>query len=358
MELIRFATIKLTRPAPQELGRWPYRSRDGVEVQTVKIHGDCRDITEDYASDNRAGPTIAWPYEHDVVRLAVFAVVPADLARCDSERRVRIPAGPRERAEAAIQEYADFLAVAHQCRRLIRSPEPCLAIRLDELDAQAARPSGRIAPPSHERPRARMLPILTPASTLPGAVSDRLDGLALLADSLSEESALARIRDLFRLFERAFATGPNDSIGPLTSFLRSSPYPVGYELDEVKYWMQSLRPEVTHADRREAYARSPEVEPYLGRIEWAAYDVLLNKKDWRSRRPERREAVSFRAGVSPDRSGVTIFNPGATILVDWMDPFDVFPRDWGSRLSVGPPWIPLGNDAPGEAPRSHAVGTQ
>lgn len=341
MELMRFATIKLTRPAPQELGRWTYHSRDAVEVQTVKIDGECRDITEDYASEVGAGGRVAWPYEDDAVRVAVSAVVTTDLATSDAQGRIEIPPKPRARAEAAIQEYADFLAVAHQCRRLIRSPEPCLAIRLDVHDMQVVGGSRTIAPPNHERPRARMLPVLTPGSKLSGAVSDRLDGLALLADSLSEESALGRIRDLFRLFERAFASGPHDSIRPLTSFLRSSPYPIGYEVDEVTYWMETLRHEVTHADRRDAYARSPEVEPHLGRIEWAAYDVLLNKRDWRSRRSERRDAVSFHAGISSDRSGVVLFNPAATILVDWMDPFDVFSRDWSSRLSIGPPWIPL-----------------
>lgn len=53
-----------------------------------------------------------------------------------------------------------------------------------------------------------------------------------------------------------------------------------YASPEVDEWFK-LRPLVIHADRRDDYARSRDIEPYIGRMEFGAYDVLFNKATWR-----------------------------------------------------------------------------
>lgn len=77
MQLQRFATIRLTRPAPRALARWPYRATNGVEVITSFITGIEQDLTDLPVVDPGTSITFAWPYEHEKVRVAVSATVDA-----------------------------------------------------------------------------------------------------------------------------------------------------------------------------------------------------------------------------------------------------------------------------------------
>ncbi len=79
-----------------------------------------------------------------------------------------------------------------------------------------------LAAPSLGGTGVRIMPPAMPHVISQDALQDRLDGVALLADSLSEDSAIARARELFRLFERAFRAGPSGCVDPLTSFLQSA----------------------------------------------------------------------------------------------------------------------------------------
>ncbi len=170
-------------------------------------------------------------------------------------------------------------------------------------------------------------------------IFDRLDGLALLADALAEGGAVGRVRDYIRVFERAFRSGPAACVPLLTAFLQSDPNHLDYAESEVQDWLLRVRSETMHADRRESYARGPDVEPYVRRMEYAAYDVLFNKRNWRQPDVERRDGVTLRAGT--DRNGeVILFDLATTITASWLDPFGVFPVDFDSTLGEIPaPWI-------------------
>src|SRR5207249_4919100 len=123
--------------------------------------------------------------------------------------RLVMPGEPRARAESAIGEFGDVLGVAFQCKRVLRSPRPCVALRPESPDEAAAIvgvPGLRREWLSH--PQAQVMPPVVPARLAP-ALADRLDGLALLADSLGDDNAVARARELFRLFERAFGRCPS-----------------------------------------------------------------------------------------------------------------------------------------------------
>ncbi len=191
-----------------------------------------------------------------------------------------------------------------------------------------------------------------------GLLGDRTDGLALLADSLAETGAVGRCRDFFRLFERAFKRDSDKLIPPLSTFLESNPRhdALAFSHDEVRHWVKIIRPMTIHADRSKIVGRNPEVEPYLGRMESAAYDVLFNKRNWRQPSAQRQQRVTFMSGVSKDRFTQVALQLGATIYVRWIDPFGVFPIDHSAPASVDDRdgWIWR---LPGDAPHLPSAST-
>ena len=328
MRLLRLATLELNRPAPPRLGRWTFRASNGVEVTTEVIQG-ADDITASGIPPAVGEMTVAWPYERTSARLALIATVDAGTPDFDNDRLIVIPEAPRKLAEAAIVEYGDLLSVTYQCRRIVRSPKPCIGLAGDnESEQSTLSESGGIRAPLLSRPRAVLLPEAAPDSPFGQAVADRLDGLALLADANSEEGPVGQVQNMFRLFERAFARGPKGCVEPLLAFLTAGSVDLGWSREELADWFQRLRPEVTHADRREEYARGADVAPYLGRIEYAAYDVLLNKSTWRSVDSGRRDVVALGAGLDHDRETMRLQRPGVTVVVPWIDPFGIFPIDF------------------------------
>jgi hypothetical protein len=162
-------------------------------------------------------------------------------------------------------------------------------------------------------------------------------------------TAIARARELFRLFERAFRRGPSGCVVPLTTFLSTALRHDAslYELDEVAHWLRRLRPEATHGDRRDGYARSADVAPYLSRMEYA-YDVLLNKETWRHPSSARRDQLHFMSAPGPQRATL-LLRAGATVTVDWLDPFGVYAIDFESRLQLSDDWVWR---MPGQEPES------
>lgn len=146
---------------------------------------------------------VQWPDVHEVPAvLCVNARVQGLRVELDASGRVIVPEQPRLQAEAAIEELADILAVAHQCRRTIPSPQTCVA--LSEESPAELHSATELATGSNSRPAsARFLPDLC-AEQLPALIRDRTEGLRLLATGLSEESPAGRAREYYRLIEAAF----------------------------------------------------------------------------------------------------------------------------------------------------------
>jgi hypothetical protein len=334
------ATVRLSRPRPLAFGRWPYTASNGVVVHVKVVDGVPADVT-DQPLTLGTSPVIAWPREHEIARIGVAAVVPAG-EPVIVDGQLEVPEEPRAKAEAAIGEFADVLAIVHQCKRVLRSPQPCVALRAQTPEEEAAVAAVRILRPRWNKlAQARVMPPVVPEH-LASVFSDRLDGLALLADSLAEDNAVGRSRELFRLFERAFRRGPGECVQPLTAFLRSHPNAstLGYEKSEVSHWLEKLRAEAVHADRRPSYARSPDLEPFLPRMEFAGYDVLFNKSRWRDPSSRRTDRQQFISGVSSDRESAVLFHPGATLMVDWIDHWGVHPIDFDARMDgLDEAWI-------------------
>lgn len=74
-------------------------------------------------------------------------------------------------------------------------------------------------------------------------------------------------------------------------------------------------------------------------MEYAAYDVLLNKATWRHPSATRRDRQNFMSAPGPHKRGIVLLRPGATMIADWLDPFGVHAIDWESRLQLPDDWV-------------------
>jgi hypothetical protein len=115
-------------------------------------------------------------------------------------------------------------------------------------------------------------------------VSTRPDGVASLADVYSQSWPAGRYRELVRFFELAFALPTGRLSGPFISFLRGNEF--GFTGAEVHAWL-STRGQVIHADRGSNPESMTRVIKYVARMELAALDLLLHKKEWHSPSAER-----------------------------------------------------------------------
>lgn len=339
--MLRVAVIRLSRPKPHAFGKWPYVASNGRKVEVTGLNGDVEDVTGGEAAPPAGTVRLVWPWEDDRLSVLVEVRVEAGPPTLIDDR-LMIPSVPRLAAEAAINEYSEVLAVLHQCRRLILSPlhvavgmrptSPSEVKRTEPVVGLHRGESYLGSPP-------RVMPSGAPHNIAP-FLRNRLDGLALLANSLSEGTTVGRSRELFRLFERAFRVGPSETTKPLYTFLSTHPRAteLAYTLDEVRHWLENLRASAMHADRRESYARSSHIEPYLGRMEQAAYDALFNKEHWRHKSSLRRQQLDFASGI-PSSGPTLSFVNGSSILFQWVDLFSVYPLEPSANVTLTPEWI-------------------
>ena len=202
MELVRFAVIGLSRPAPARVLGVDYGATNGIHVQVGAVHD--AELVHSSQPSGDAGFTVIWPAQSAEVLVSVQSSVKNVVPRFDEARRVVIDSAARRQAEFAIQEFADTLAIAHQCRRTVRSPRTCVALASQDGDLDDAVEA--VAEESSSTARPRILPGLC-IDKMGDLAWGRAEGVQLLANSLSEESVIGRARDLYRLIEAAFGDG-------------------------------------------------------------------------------------------------------------------------------------------------------
>lgn len=211
----------------------------------------------------------------------------------DESGRVRIPAEERLALERCIEIFANLLAVEKRTSHTIWSPLPWLAIYCDD--------SGCYEQLTKLRPDVTDIsPVMGGAGKIDiveagklELVTDRLDGLALLGSALNNPGPLGRFMQLIRVFERAFRLAPRNLLPPLRKFLASGPHNPSEE--EIEEWLSARNPSA-HADARDEFYLDADVNPLLPRMLEAAYDVLLNKKNWRDSSTDRREGIRPASG--------------------------------------------------------------
>jgi hypothetical protein len=241
----------------------------------------------------------------------------------DASARLVIPNTPREECELAIDVMCNVVATFNGCSRGILSPTPTVALECvgkEERDYVEASQGIYAVDRGQSAPRNR-IPLREDLLT---AVSDRLGGVALLAEAYTEGEA-SRFREFLRFFEFAFRTPVTDLSKKLHQFLA----PVfGYTRAEINKWLAARDP-LSHADLKKAQgiATTADVQRFLLRMEQAVLDVLFNKAKWADKSRDRRNVWMPDAYTSSE-TGTILVKQGSKLSLVFrrFDDFDVYPR--------------------------------
>jgi len=297
MKLVRLALVDFTL-APENLPTW------NVETESVTV-----EARPARGSDGQE------------LLLFIAQTELAELPMSDSHKMIHIPEADRRRAEEVIELLANLYAITTRCQRSISSPHPCvylIAVDDDERTWLGERVAVRVN--QGGSPNVVSTPDFN--SELAAALSDRNDGVALLAEALSHSHPTGKFHEFMRVFERAFALGPYRLIDPLAAFLEPGPF--GYTHQEVLQWIE-LRQPATHADRRAEFVLEADVRPVIDRLEQAAYDVLLNKRDWRNPGVDRRRFWKPTGGTRGAGQMFIVQGTTPSIRFQILDSFGTYP---------------------------------
>ena len=87
----------------------------------------------------------------------------------------------------------------------------------------------------------------------------------------------------------------------------------------------------------------------MDRLQWAAYDLLLHKQNWGTKDVARRSGLPILAGPN-DNGSVTLFDPSASLKLEFMDPFGVYATDRGAQVNAGGPGVLVNEPAAAPEP--------
>lgn len=324
MKLHHVAMVEL-RPAPTTLRRWSMDAGCGVTVEVNNFEGP-EDVTDKPDVDQSI--TISWGRvaEMTPARVCVSARLEVVVEPVNPGEDVELKADDVRATARGLSAAASQLAVTCQAKADVFSPRPYLYLEpQNDVEARTLLAAGRIALPSLGSGGARLAPGGHRGVDFSKLLTDRPQGVALLAAALSAEHGVAKLHELARVFENAFAVAGNRLVEPLTKFLESHQWELGYTRGEVRHWIKDLRDSATHADLKwsSAVLLDPDVERFLPRIEQAAYDVLFNKDHWHRSDSARLDRWAFRSMVR--RDGSAIGSDGAVLQVyDAWDHFRMF----------------------------------
>jgi hypothetical protein len=263
---------------------------------------------------------------------------------------IEVPHAVRRSAEAGIETVARLFALDYRTGYSISSPMPYVGFQCED-----DRVLGPLVGKRVENPVISGVgPVATGRSNIfrddvIAGLSDRLDGLALLGEALSSPNALGRYLEIVRLLERAFGSKAGGLVQYLVPFLTDPSCVHAFTKKEVHTWIE-VRPKVMHADSRLEFLLEADVRPWIGRMLEAAYDVLLNKRDWRSPTSERRNLWEPVAGSSAENATFLTQGKAASVTVQLLDGFGAYPLVLaGPFESLLPPGVWLMGDADGGA---------
>lgn len=250
-------------------------------------------------------------------------------------RRVVIPEHDRLQLEAEIEAIANLISVTERTKRSVSSPTPCAALIPDDDMSKEflEKADGFLAEPCDRTyfGASGKIEILDKLDLL----SDRPDGVALLAESLSHEHATGKFHEYIRIFERAFRLPAGRLSKPLSEFLNASKF--GYTEAEVNRWLDELRDAATHADEKRNFVIEADVRPVIRRMEQAAYDVVFNKTEWRAPTTTRRDVLVMTTGTTSNSSSIFAKQGSeGTLEIQLLDEFCSFPLDLSAGLEKLP----------------------
>lgn len=231
----------------------------------------------------------------------------------------------RRRVESMLESMVRLVALDERAAHRISSPHPFVGIGCDDETKLRELAGKRV-------PGETMSAVLKPGGSA-GVIeqranehiSDRLDGVALLAEALNHDAAVGQYGQLLRLFERAFRLGPAALTDPLKGYLVGHTSH-GFTETEVADWIGFRGPAV-HADRRDNFLLESDLRPVVPRMLQAGYDVLFNKQTWRDPSPHRRDCWRAPTGTSNDHAGVFITQgQGVSMSVQVLDGYRAYPQ--------------------------------
>lgn len=299
MKLVRFVFINYPK-LPDAYEKWQFVIGD-VEVASLK-----RQQTE------------------SETMFFVYAIIPLKhLPKVTKENLIVVPKNERKHLEVAIEHSANLISLENSVKRDISSMSPYIAFypESDEELSWLEKSDGVLSERkvnkgsikgSFEIKLDEMLLHLT----------DRMDGVALIVESICQTHRSGKFHEYIRFFERAFKVSARKLIKPLSAFLEKSD--LGYLEIEIEKWID-IRDPLTHADQRNYFYLQSDVAPYINRIEQAVYDVLFNKVKWRDAGIDRRNVWKPLSGsTSPGADIFVTQGKDLKLHIEFMDEFDAF----------------------------------
>ena len=323
MILFRWAVMRFSERLPA-VAPWSTRTEGNVDVAVAHVRN----------SDSHAAPTslsfLAPRQMPELEPTEVVILASTEIGvRTRGPFQIEIDDAPRRRAERAISTFAANLGIVAETSWTLSSPNPFLAVAASsEEDRETLHLAERIVLPPPQLAPAFLGTGLGVATDLLH-LTDRLDGVRLLGAAVSTTTGVARLHELFRLLENAFACAGERLVTPLERFLKSYPaWDLGYSSSEIQGWVTDLRNPGTHADLRRSkhVAFDSDVHAHLHRITQAAYDVLWNKTYWHSSNSDRTMRWTYRSAVSHE--GITLIDHAPIMRLNApLDHFGTWPLE-------------------------------
>ena len=239
------------------------------------------------------------------------------------EGLVVVPDKIREVLEDRIEKLANMLSVSHLSSKKITSPVPCVAFEFEDLNEKnwLKNHSGILYKKRNKgglKPVGIRVPI--DLSKYSDDIVDRYDGIALMSEAMSHDHLGGKLHEYFRLFERAFKLGADKIVKPMTHYFENLRYE--YSVNEVESWMK-VRHSIAHGKANKINIIESHVAPIFGRVEQAAFDVLMNKKHWFDPSVDRRKL--WHPDTGTDSSGMFVTRNSKTkTVLNVLDEFEVF----------------------------------
>jgi hypothetical protein len=250
------------------------------------------------------------------------------------EKYIKIPEVERRKAEKEIENIANMIAIAQRCQREISSPTPCVALFAENSEeVQWLESFSGILLEPDAIVDARFT--LSFDEKLFKSLSDRTDGVALLAEALTHNNATGKYHEFVRLFERAFRLPMISLEKKIFLFLDGAN--LGYTRDEIIPWIQFRHPSI-HADLKKSQnlVLEADITRYIPRMEQAAYDLLLNKEIWRDKSVGRRNIWEPYVATTPSINLKITRGEKAEFTFSTFDGFGCYPLDLNGILSKLP----------------------
>jgi len=309
-QFARLACLHFTPPPSETWSSWQIKM-EGVDLSTIKVAN--------------ASPS----------SVLVQAVINIPFPTIDAAGFLIIPSEKRIECERALQFSADLIAIFSRSSRSVLSPVPCWALVPDGQE---------------ERERLNQTKGICSVSAMLGgfqfpmpqdnsliqSLTDRLAGVAIMAEAFSQNTSAGKYREFVRFFEAAFALRFVNQGKILHRFLAPA---MGYTRAEIGNWC-SLRHPMTHADGEatKELAFDHDVRPIIARMEQAALDVLFNKVKWFTRSVDRRVVWSPQA-ITTAASGRGMVRQNSkqnSMIFQVIDDFGVFALDLKAVLKPLP----------------------